>query len=198
MNYLAHLFLAENDSQSMTGNLLGDFVTGRPEGLAQRLPARIVAGIVRHRAIDVFTDAHPLTAGLRQAIDPARRRFAGAITDVFHDHFLTLHWAEFSPLPFDRFLARCDAALLTEREWLPAELGDDLDERIADGWLGHYGSESALAGIFVRMARRRPAFAPLAMAIEDLRARRAIFEEGFRRFFPELVAHVASLGPERF
>lgn len=197
VNYLAHFYLAEPPSESLVGNLLGDFVPGRPEALAQRLPAGIVAGILRHRAIDAFTDSHPVTAALRNAIPPPRRRFAGAIVDVIYDHFLTRHWAEFSNKPFDAFIDRCNAALLEQRRWLPAELSEGLEERIAAGWLSQYGSEAGLRGVFRRMSRRRPAFAPLAGATDDLRANRTEFEDGFRRFFPDLIAHVAALGPEK-
>ena len=57
MNYLAHLYLAEQTSEGLLGSLLGDFVKGR---LESRFPEAVRRGIVLHRAIDTFTDAHPL------------------------------------------------------------------------------------------------------------------------------------------
>ena len=45
MNYLAHLFLAEDNPQSIIGNLLGDFVKGRLEQYKNIYNPEIIAGI---------------------------------------------------------------------------------------------------------------------------------------------------------
>lgn len=196
LNYLAHLYLAEDRAESRIGNLLGDFVTGRPESLKGRFPDAVLKGIVRHRAIDRFADSHRVNTALKAAVAPARRRFAGVIIDILYDHFLTLGWTGFSTVPFRSFIDTCNAELLARRELLPAELGRTLEERIADDWLGRYGSEAGLAEVFHRVALRHPGFAPIRDAVEDLRAKREVFAAGFTEFFPELRAWVAQLGPE--
>lgn len=196
MNYLSHLFLAENNAASRTGNLLGDFVTGRPEALRGRFPEAVLKGIVRHRAIDRFTDSHRVTARLRAAVDPARRRFAGVISDIVHDHFLTRRWPEFCPLPFRAFIDECNAALREHHPILPPELGETLEGRIEDDWLGHYGTDEGLDGVFQRVALRHHGFSPIKDAVLDLQANRAAFEAGFDEFFPDLIAWVGKLGPE--
>ena len=62
MNYLAHAALAQPQPQSLVGNLLGDFCKGVAiDTLAQP----IQAGLANHRAVDRFTDSHPL---VREAI----------------------------------------------------------------------------------------------------------------------------------
>ncbi|MCW1921104.1 ACP phosphodiesterase [Luteolibacter arcticus] len=194
MNYLAHFLLAEDDPASRVGNLLGDFVTGRPESLA--LPLRVVQGIVRHRAIDRFADEHPVTARLKVLVPPERRRFAGVIVDLVHDHFLTRHWDECSPVPFREFIDTCNDSLSSHLAILPADLADTLEERIADDWLGHYGTDDGLDGVFHRVSHRHPRFVPIREAIKDLRRHRGEFENGFREFFPALQRWVRELGPE--
>ncbi|HEY1123801.1 MAG TPA: ACP phosphodiesterase [Haloferula sp.] len=196
MNYLAHLLLAEDDPLSRIGNLLGDFVTGRPETLTQKLPLRVVQGIVRHRAIDRFADEHPVTARLKTLVAPERRRFAGVIVDLVHDHFLTRHWDEHSPHPLRQFIDTCNGALRDHFELLPPFLADTLEERIADDWLGHYGTDDGLDGVFYRVSLRNPAFLPIRSAIEDLQRHRGEFEAGFHDFFPDLKTWIRSLGPE--
>ncbi|WP_193214105.1 ACP phosphodiesterase [Luteolibacter marinus] len=196
MNYLAHLHLAENSAASRVGNLLGDFVPGRPESLRDRFPAAVLDGIVRHRAIDRFTDVHPITLRLKECIAPPRRRFAGVITDILFDHFLTRQWDDFSDQPFAGFIDACNAALREHRAILPAELADTLEQRITDRWLEHYGSDEGLDDVFHRVARRRPAFAPVADAVQDLQQHRDRFEAGFHEFYPELRDWVRALGPE--
>ena len=196
MNYLAHLLLAESHAASRVGNLLGDFVTGRPESLRGNFPDAVLHGIVRHRAIDRFTDSHRITLDLKAFIAPGRRRFAGAITDIIHDHFLTRHWAAHSAVPLAEFTAACNAALTEYAGILPPELRDSLEERIADNWLGRYGSDAGLDHVFQRVSRRRPGFAPIHDAIDDLTAHREVFEKAFHEFFPDLRQWVRALGPE--
>jgi acyl carrier protein phosphodiesterase len=196
LNYLAHLFLAENTAASRVGNLLGDFVTGRPESLRRLFPDEILHGIVRHRAIDRFTDSHRITARMKEFVAPARRRFSGVIADLVHDHFLTRHWADYHDESLEDFVGECNAALREYRNLLPPELGETLEERIADRWLEHYGTDAGLEGVFHRVAARRPNFAPIRDAIEDLKAHREEFDAGFREFFPDLRDWVKRCGPE--
>lgn len=194
MNYLAHLLLAEDDPLSRVGNLLGDFVAGRPETL--EVPLRVVQGIVRHRAIDRFADEHPVTARLKTLVAPERRRFAGVIVDLVHDHFLTRRWENHSPYPLREFIDSCNQALRDHFALLPPFLADTLEERIADDWLGHYGTDDGLDGVFYRVSLRHPGFLPIRGAIEDLQRHRMEFEAGFHEFFPALQAWVHGLGPE--
>ena len=56
MNYLAHLHIAASTNTNFSGNFLGDFVKGNPDGL---FPREIVQGIRLHRYVDSFTDKHP-------------------------------------------------------------------------------------------------------------------------------------------
>ena len=49
MNFLAHLFLADRDAESLIGNLAGDFVKGP---LHDRFTPRIREGIMQHRRLD--------------------------------------------------------------------------------------------------------------------------------------------------
>ena len=196
MNYLSHLFLAENNAASRTGNLLGDFVTGRPEALRDHFPDAVLKGIVRHRAIDRFTDSHRVTAWLRGAVAPSRRRFAGVISDIVHDYFLTRRWAEFCSIPFRSFVDECNACLREHLAILPPELSDTLEQRIEDDWLGHYGTDEGLDGVFHRVALRHHGFSPIKDAVQDLKQNREMFEKGFEEFFPDLVTWVGKLGPE--
>ena len=85
--------------------------------------------------IDRFTDSHRITLSLKAFIAPGRRRFAGAITDIIHDHFLTRHWTDHATIPLAEFTAACDAALREHAAVLPPELRDTLEERIAADWL---------------------------------------------------------------
>lgn len=196
LNYLAHLFLAEETPASRVGNLLGDFVTGLPEVLRGHFPRPIVQGIIRHRAIDRYTDSHPVVIGLKAHVALERRRFGGVIVDLVLDHFLTRHWETYSRIPLPDFVHTCNTALREYRSFLPPELGDSLEERIEDEWLEHYGTDEGLDDVFHRVALRKERFAPMRGALADLREHRVEFEAGFHDFFPELLAWVRARGPE--
>ncbi|MEM1085064.1 MAG: ACP phosphodiesterase [Verrucomicrobiota bacterium] len=195
MNHLAHLYLAEDHAASRIGNLLGDFVTGRPGEID--LPEQVVAGIVRHRAIDRFTDDHPEVMAAREHFTGERRRFSNAILDICFDHFLARSWTDHHPLPLRDFLDLVYEEHRQHRDWLPAELTDNLDQRIAHDWLGHYGTREGLQEVFDRVATRRPACAAIATAMVDFHQQETRLEQVFVKLLPDIQAWCRSLGPER-
>ena len=91
MNFLAHLFLAgPAAAPDYAGRLVGQFIADSVPG-RQLLayPAAVQVGIRAHRAIDAFTDQHPLvrrtTARLRAA---GLGKYAGVVADMGYDHLL--------------------------------------------------------------------------------------------------------------
>ncbi len=186
MNYLAHLNLAEQTREGLLGSLLGDFVKGRLDG---RFPETVRRGIVLHRAIDTFTDAHPLHLESRNRIGRQRRRYAGIIIDVCYDHFLCRHWTDYSRQSLASFSAQVYDVLREHHDTLPDRLRRIAPHMIADDWLGSYAALDnvgrALDGIAQRIKRSNP----LAGALAEIEANYALLDDDFQRFFPELEAH---------
>src|SRR5213076_3593658 len=100
MNYLAHLFLAEETAESLIGNLAGDFVKG---AIGDRFPPAVAEGIRHHRRVDAFTDSHPSVAAFRRVLIPEHGHYARVIADVFFDHFLAIDFTRYWPEPLDAF-----------------------------------------------------------------------------------------------
>lgn len=190
MNYLAHVFLAPATPAGIAGALLGDFVKGRA---VMQYPIAVRAAIDLHRAIDRYTDAHPLVAGCRELVSAPRRRFAGVMTDVFFDHFLARHWECFSATPLERFTSRVYDTLFAQQNSLPPRLQAILPHMAAEDWLASYGEieavDAALRGIAQRF-RRFPRAKVMERGVEDLLRDYERFEERFCMFFPELRAFV--------
>ena len=186
MNYLAHLYLAERSAGGLLGSLFGDFVKGP---LGDGYAEAIRRGIVLHRSIDSFTDAHPLHLGSRNRIGRVRRRFAGIIVDVTYDHFLCRYWPDYSSDSLESFVAHVYEILHEHREELPDRLRRIAPHMIADDWLSSYGDLAnvgrALDGISRRITRRNP----LAGAVTEIEANYPALDDDFRRFFPELEAY---------
>ena len=87
MNYLAHFHLAWPDPGLVVGGLEGDYYKGPLRG---DLPGDIESGVRLHRAIDAYTDAHPVSRQLRSAFPEKLRRYAGILVDLSFDHFLSV------------------------------------------------------------------------------------------------------------
>jgi acyl carrier protein phosphodiesterase len=51
--------------------------------------------IILHRAIDTFTDAHPVFDKVLK-LHSRYHHYAGVIVDVFYDHFLAKNWTTYS------------------------------------------------------------------------------------------------------
>ena len=185
MNYLAHLYLAEQSSEGLLGSLLGDFVKGR---LDNRFPETVRRGIALHRAIDSFTDAHPLHLASRNRIGTERRRYAGIIIDVCYDHFLCRHWTEYSGESLACFAERVYDILREHRHSLPDRLRRIAPHMIADDWLSSYSDLANVGRALDGIARRMTRSNPLAGALVEIEVNYASLDDDFRRFFPQLEA----------
>lgn len=93
MNYLAHAYLSFGHPEILVGNLISDFVKGKKKF---DYSAGIQKGIMLHRAIDTFTDAHEATKEAKEFFRPSYRLYAGAFVDVVYDHFLATDANEFA------------------------------------------------------------------------------------------------------
>jgi acyl carrier protein phosphodiesterase len=92
MNYLAHALLSFGDPHILTGNMISDFVKGKKKF---GYPLSVQKGIMLHRAIDEFTDFHPVTAKAKEFFKPDYRLYSGPFVDIVYDHFLALDDQQF-------------------------------------------------------------------------------------------------------
>ncbi len=195
MNHFAHLVLSQPTVASTVGNLLGDFARGVD---LQTLPTAVMAGLLNHRAVDRFTDAHPLVQRMKTGFSPARRRFAGIALDIYFDYLLINHW--------DRFEQRNQAQLVSGfyrrmhqgQALMPGEDMQRVTRRMIDyDWFGRYRDIDSIAESMDRVAARIRFRNCFANAIEDIERNQAMIREGFFQFYPQLQAHIAALGIER-
>ena len=193
VNFLAHLFLAAPTDASRIGNLLGDFVKGRPESLRDAFPPEVVDGILMHRALDAYTDAHPAFREARGLLSSHRRRFAGIVVDVIFDHFLAVHWEEFASEPLHQFLESVYAAFDRHPEWLGEDLGHILQRMRDENWLHNYATLDGLRCTFERISRRSNRTAPIDGSAEDLAEHYHSFDRAFQEFFPDAQAEARRL-----
>ncbi len=180
MNYLAHLYLSDPDDAHRLGNLAGDWVKGRLQG--QPLPPRVIEGVRRHRAVDSYSDQHPLMLEAREKLPAQRRRVAGIILDMLWDHFLVRHWSDYHPRPLRDFLDDCYAGLDRLQPYWPPGAQRALPRIIEEDWLSAYGDLDAVAFSLDRIARRLRRDPGLAGAMQDVLPLYAELEADFLRF----------------
>ena len=191
MNYLAHVFLAGPCPDAIAGALLGDFVKGAQA--AERYSAPIREAIALHRAVDRYTDQHPIVLASRRLVSPSRRRFGGIMVDVFYDHFLARHWSRYSTEALPTFSARIYAALTKHEATAPERLQRMLPRMRADDWLASYAEVEAIDAAINGISRRFKRTNNLAGGADELLQHYGRFEEHFSAFFPQLLRHVAVL-----
>ncbi|GAC1436703.1 MAG: ACP phosphodiesterase [Thermoanaerobaculia bacterium] len=190
MNFLAHLFLAGTSAESLLGNLAGDFVKG---ARGDRFTAGVREGIIEHRRIDEFTDTHREVGKFRRIIAAEQGHYAGVISDLFLDHFLSRDWDEHSEESLSDFLVRIFTTLDPLVDRMPGHLPFVYRRMRDDGWLQSYGEINGIAIALRNLSRRFVRRPQLEHAVHLLDDRRADLQTHFRAFFPEVMEHVKAI-----
>lgn len=191
MNWLAHLFLSDQNVESRLGNLLADLVKGSAR---QELNSNLQRGIECHQVIDAFTDCHLVVQRSKERIGSGKRRFAGILVDVFYDHFLAKNWSEYSNVPLEQFTGEIYESFQAYQGNIPAVASEIIAHMAAEDWLGAYrnvtGVEDTLVRISKRLSVRLSKSFMLDQAVSELTTHYVEFEHDFQEFFPELFSHV--------
>lgn len=169
----------------MVGNFIGDFVKGRH--LHEQFEPGIVKGIELHRAIDAFTDKHPVVKQSKTRLRATYRHFAPVIVDVFYDHFLAKDWALYHRENLSLFARNAYATLNTFDNILPERVKQMLPYMINGNWLVNYAQVEGIQRALTGMARRSPYDSKMDESVNDLRQHYTEFNTEFGLFFPELV-----------
>jgi acyl carrier protein phosphodiesterase len=189
VNFLAHALLAGTDPGLRLGGVLGDFVKGPlPAGLAPR----VAAGVLLHRRIDSYAEAHPVFCRSRSRVSGERRRYAGIMVDLFYDHFLAAHWGRYCDQPLADFTRDTYALLLEHGPELPPRLARILPAMQAEDWLASYRSLDAVGLALDRIASHRLSRPNrLAGAVEELAGNYGGLGRDFAEFFADALNYAA-------
>lgn len=194
MNHFAHCVLAQPNADSIIGNLLGDFARGiSPDSLT---PA-VRAGLENHRAVDRFTDSHPLVKEMRRCFSPRRRRFAGIALDIYFDHLLIRHWQLLEDRDLGQTVETIYQHLQGARHQMPSPSMQQTSRHLVEhDWFGSYARLDGIAHAIDRVAARIRFPNSFDNAIEELLANQQLIENGFLMFYPELKAHIDAMAIE--
>lgn len=183
MNFLAHIYLSNNNDLIKIGNFMADGIRGKQYG---HLPPEVQKGIVLHRAIDTFTDSHPIFRESTKRLHEKYHHYAGVIVDVFYDHFLAKNWNQYSEENLDDFVARFYKTLHENYDWLTKKTQDLLPYMVANNWLVNYQYKEGIARILLQMDQRIRNNSKMQYSIDELEKYYPQFESEFTLFFKDL------------
>jgi acyl carrier protein phosphodiesterase len=190
MNYLAHLFLADDTHESRIGNLLADFTRVPDSRVCEVFGRPVGEGIQRHRRVDAFTDEHPeVNRCVRHLF--ARHRHAGRIiVDVFFDYLLSRNWSMFTTTPLRGFIDTAYVTLGTVTEPLPERFCVFAKRVVEYDVLARYGTLEGIRLSLERMQSRISVATNLVAGLDHIMADYAVFEDAFLEFFPQVVREI--------
>src|ERR1035441_355453 len=174
MNFLAHLYLSGNDEQLMIGNFIADSVKGSsfknyPEGIAK--------GILLHRAIDFYSDNHPVFLKSVERLRPNYKKYSGVIVDIFYDHFLAKNWKDYSEKPLEKYADEVHSLMMKNILLIPERSLMFLKYAMRTNRLVSYATIEGIGETLSGMSRRTTFKSNMEFAVNDLKENYSEFEK---------------------
>lgn len=186
MNFLAHLYLSQNQTNIMIGNFIADHIRGNNY---ESFSKEIQQGIFLHREIDTFTDAHKIVRKSKRRLHKRYRHYDGVIIDIFYDYFLAKNWANYSAIPLNVYTDAVYKLFDEIKLELPVKSQNFIKYMIEYNILFNYQYKEGIAKVLNGMNARTKGKSQMNLAIEDLTILEEELQEDFTLFFKDLIAH---------
>jgi acyl carrier protein phosphodiesterase len=183
MNYLAHIYLSGDNDLITIGNFIADGIKGKSY---KKQPLAIQIGILLHRNIDTFTDAHPIVRQSTKRLHEKYGHYSGIIVDILYDHFLAKNWTKYSQIPLENYVDTFYDSLEDNYNLLPLRIQKMMPYMLADNWLLSYASIEGISRVLDGMNRRTKNKSGMDEAVNELEVFYTEFENEFTAFFEEL------------
>lgn len=188
MNFLAHIYLSQEHPNITIGNFIADGIRGKDY---KSYPKDIQIGILLHRHIDTFTDAHPIVRQSTKRLHENYSHYSGVIVDILYDHFLAKNWSDYSNTPLPEYVDNFYKLLETNIDILPQRIQRMMPHLISDNWLLSYAKIEGIQRVLDGMNKRTKNRSGMHTATNELRAFYTEFETEFTSFFKELIIFTA-------
>jgi len=190
MNWLAHLFLSEQNIDFQMGNILADPLKGRVWDDASM---QMTQAMSIHKKIDAFADAHFIIHNSKNRLKE-KGLLRAVIIDLTYDYFLSKNWDFYCKIPLDNFTREFYNNARMRTRYLPSNASSFINNLIKRDVLNKYSSIELLQIAFERLDSRLSArllkrdqassyFEVVLQNINDL-------ERDFLEFFPLLCTEV--------
>ena len=183
MNYLAHIFLSGSDGFLKLGNFMADEIKGKSY---LNYPDEIQKGILLHRAIDDFTDHHPLVSRGAHRFFEDLGHYNSVAIDMIYDHILAKNWSQYSDIALSVFVEDFYLLLENNQHLLPKKISKVVPYMAKYNWLLSYAELQGLKEILKQMNNKTKHPTQLHKAVDIYLIHKAEFEDEFRIFFEEI------------
>ena len=180
MNFLAHIYLSGSSDFIKIGNFMADGIRGKQ---FESYPAEVQKGILLHRAIDTYTDAHPVFRQSTKRLHERYHHYAGVIVDILYDHFLAKNWERYSDDDLSVFIDSFYLSLENNKSILSQRTIDIMPYMIKQNWLLSYKTVDGIASILTQMDSRTKNQSKMRFSVEELIRFYDEFEAEFTSFF---------------
>lgn len=186
MNFLAHIYLSGDNDLLKIGNFMADSIRGHKY---EEYPTEIRKGILLHRAIDSFTDTHPIYRQSKHRLHEKYGHYSGVIMDIFYDHFLAKNWNNYSDEKLEVYAEQFYNLLKNNYEILTERIKGMMPYMIGRNWLVSYASIEGLEMILFQMDHRTKNRVAMHESVVELQKFYTEFETEFQLFFEALQQH---------
>lgn len=183
MNILAHLYLSQTDVNLMVGNFIADHIKGNK---IEPYSKEVIRGIMMHRAIDTFTDQHPLVLKSKARLYPKYHKYAGVLIDMFYDHILAKNFSDYSPISIHSFSKSAYLILDGQKEDFPNRSKVVLQYMKEQDWLTNYSTIEGMDKAFKGISKRTKFKSRMEEAAFDLEKDYELYKNEFTPFFQDL------------
>ena len=186
MNFLAHIYLSGNNDFIKIGNFMADSIHGKRY---LEYSGDLQKGILLHRYIDTFTDAHPSYRKSKHRFHEKYGHYAGVIMDIVYDHFLAKNWNSYFNDNLEVYAANFYSLMQRNFDLLTPKTQNLLPYMIEQNWLVQYASLEGLEVILFQMDYRTKHRVNMQEAIVEVNFFYDELESEFKLFFKELQQH---------
>jgi acyl carrier protein phosphodiesterase len=192
MNWLAHVFLSEQNIDFQVGNFLADPLKGK---LWNDVSQDMINGVKMHQRIDSYTDSHQLFSASKSKLR-VKGLLKGVVMDLTYDYLLTKNWHCFTSVTKIEFLKTFNENALKRSAAYPRQARELVENLVTEDRLNKYNNLGQLKKSFQRIDTR---LSPRLLAREttesyfdEVCAAEETIEEDFLDFFPDLCRYTKS------
>ena len=186
MNFLAHVYLSGDNDLIKIGNFMADGIHGKH---FDTFPIAIQKGIILHRSIDTFTDAHPIFRQSTKRLHANYHHYSGIIVDIFYDHFLAKNWSNYSDERLEDYSERFYQSLRDNYDDLTPKTQKMMPYLIEHNWLLSYQTIEGIESVLTKMDTRMKLDSNMRFSVAELKTYYSDFESEFTAFFATLIVH---------
>jgi acyl carrier protein phosphodiesterase len=184
MNYLAHVYLSGSNDLIKVGNFMADSVKGNQY---LNYDKELQFGILLHRHIDSFTDAHPIYRQSKHRLHEKYGHYSGVIMDILYDHFLAKNWEKYSSISLPDFSKNFYEILENNLDLLQEKTKKIVPYLVTQNWFESYASITGIEKILFQMDYKTHHRVAMQEAVVELKYYYKELENEFTLFFEELM-----------